>query len=75
MKACVLVRVRPGTHQQVAKKIALFQGVKEAYPAMGTADVVVRVDVADLAAMTLLGTMIGDLQDVVTAETLIAAEV
>jgi len=41
---------------------------------MGTADVVVRVDVKDLRAMTDLGTKIGNLQDVVTTETLIAAE-
>ena len=41
---------------------------------MGTADVLVRVEVKDLKAMTLLGTQIGNLQDVMTAETLIAAE-
>jgi uncharacterized protein with GYD domain len=57
----------------VAKKIRTL-GVKEAFSVMGTADVVVRVDVADLRAMTVLGTKIGDIQDVVTTETLIAAE-
>jgi len=41
---------------------------------MGTADVVVRAEVKDLRAMTELGTKIGNLEDVVTAETLIAAE-
>lgn len=75
MKACVLIRTRPGRHQQVAEKIASLQGVKEAFPVMGTADVVVRVEVKDLKAMTDLGTKIGNLQDVVTTETLIAAEV
>jgi len=48
--------------------------VEEAFSVMGTADVVVRVNVKDLRTMTDLGTKIGNLQDVVTTETLIAAE-
>lgn len=74
MKACVLIRTRPGRHRLVAEKIATLQGVKEAFSVMGTADVVVRVEVKDLKAMTDLGTKIGNLQDVVATETLIAAE-
>ena len=74
MKACVLIRVRPGRHRRVAEKVASLRGVEEAFAVMGTADVVVRVDVKDLRAMTGLGTKIGNLPDVVTAETLIAAE-
>ncbi len=74
MKACVLIRVRPGHHRRVAEKIASLRGVEEAFSVMGTADVVVRVQVKDLRAMTDLGTKIGNLQDVVTTETLIAAE-
>lgn len=74
MKACILIRVRPGHHRQVAKKIATLPNVKEAFSVMGTADVVVRVEVSDLRVMTDLGTMIGNLEDVVTTETLIAAE-
>ena len=74
MKACVLIKVRPGRHQRVAEKIAALPGVKEAFWVMGTADVVLRVEVQDLKAMTVLGTKIGNLQDVITTETLIAAE-
>ena len=74
MKACILIRVRPGHHKRVAEKIVSLREVKEAFPVMGTADVVVRVEVKDLKAMTDLGTKIGNLQDVVTTETLIAAE-
>ena len=74
MKACILIRVRPGHHRQVAKKISSLPDVKEAFSVMGTADVVVRAEVKDLRAMTELGTKIGNLEDVVTAETLIAAE-
>lgn len=74
MKACILIRVRPGHHRRVAEKITTLPEVSEAFPVMGTADVVVRVEVKDLKAMTDLGTKIGNLQDVVTTETLIAAE-
>ena len=74
MKACILIRVRPGRHKRVAEKIASLPGVKEAFSVMGTADVTVRVEVKDLKAMTDLGTRIGNMQDVVTTETLIAAE-
>ena len=74
MKACILIRVRPGHHRRVAEKITTLPEVREAFSVMGTADVVVRVEVKDLKAMTDLGTKIGNLQDVVTTETLIAAE-
>jgi DNA-binding Lrp family transcriptional regulator len=74
LKACILIRVRPGHHRQVAKTICSLPDVKEAFSVMGTADVVVRAEVKDLRAMTELGTKIGNLEDVVTAETLIAAE-
>jgi uncharacterized protein with GYD domain len=58
----------------VAEKIASLSGVREAFAVMGTADVVARVEVKDLKALTALGTQIGNLQDVVIMETLVAAE-
>ena len=74
MKACVLIKVRPGRHDRAAEKIASLSGVREAFAVMGTADVVAKVDVKDLKALTALGTQIGNLQDVVIMETLVAAE-
>jgi len=73
VKACVLIRVRPGEHYQVAKRIASFEGIKSAFAAMGGADVVARIEVKDMKALTALGIEIGDLPDVVTTETLVAA--
>jgi len=58
----------------VAEKIASLSGVREAFAVMGTADVVARVEVKGLKALTALGTQIGNLQDVVIMETLVAAE-
>ena len=74
VKACVLIRVRPGQYYQVARRIASFEGVRSAFAVMGGADVVARIEVEDMRALTGLGTQIGDLPDVVTTETLVAAE-
>lgn len=74
MKACVLIKVRPGHHQRVADKVSGFTGVTDAFPVVGTADVVARLEVKDLKVLTALGTKIGNLQDVITTETLVAAE-
>jgi len=40
---------------------------------MGTADIVARLEVKDLKGLTALGTKIGNLEDVITTETLVAA--
>jgi DNA-binding Lrp family transcriptional regulator len=74
VKACVLIRVRPGRHYEVAKEIASFEGVKSAFAVMGGADVVARIEVRGMKGLTALGTRIGNLADVVTTETLVAAE-
>ena len=75
VRACVLIRVRPGRHYQVAKEIASFEGVDSAFAVMGAADVVAKIRVEDMKALAALGTRIGDVADVVTTETLVAAEV
>jgi len=41
---------------------------------IGTADIVARIEVKNLKGLTALGTKIGNLQDVITTETLVAAE-
>ena len=74
MKACVLIKVRPGHHQRVAHKIVGLPGITAAFPVIGTADIVARIEVKNLNALTALGTKIGNLQDVITTETLVAAE-
>lgn len=74
-KACVLIRVRPGQHYQVAKQIASFDGVRAAFAVVGAADVIVRIEVQGMRELTALGTKIGNLEDVITTETLVSAEV
>ena len=74
VKACALIRVRPGQHYQVAERIASFEGVKSAFAVVGNADVVARIEVRNMRALAALGTKIGDLPGVVIAETLVTAE-
>jgi DNA-binding Lrp family transcriptional regulator len=74
VKACVLIRVLPGKHYEVAKKVSSFKGVKSAFAVMGGADVVARIEVENMKVLTGLGIRICDLPDVVTTETLVAAE-
>jgi uncharacterized protein with GYD domain len=73
LKACVLVRARPGEHYRVADTIASFEGVRSAFAVMGSTDVVARIEVKNMKALTALGIQIGNLPDVVTTETLVAA--
>jgi DNA-binding Lrp family transcriptional regulator len=75
VRACVLIRVRHGRHFQVARKIATIPGVRSAFAVVGAADVVVSVEVPDMRALMSVGTRIGDLEDVSTTETFVAAEV
>ena len=74
VKACILIRVRSGRHYEVAKQISSFEGVKAAFAVMGGADVVARIEVESTKSLTGLSIKIGDLTDVVTTETLVAAE-
>ena len=74
VKACVLIRVRPGHHYSIAEKIAAFEGVKSAFAVVGNADVVARIEVRNMRALAALGTRIGDLAGVVITETLVTAE-
>ena len=75
VRACVLIRVRHGRHFQVARQVATIPGVKSAFAVVGAADVVARIEVPDMRALVSIGTRIGDLEDVSTTETFVAAEV
>ena len=74
-RACVLIRVRHGRHFQVARQVAAIPGVKSVFAVVGAADVVARIEAADMRALGSVGSRIGDLEDVSTTETFVAAEV
>jgi uncharacterized protein with GYD domain len=71
MKACVLIKTEPGTHIAIAKIVAQIKGVKTAFAVLGRTDVVANVDADELADVSRLVFLIGDLDGVTETETLI----
>jgi len=75
MKACILVKTKPGKHNAVAKAASKLEGVKSAFPILGRTDVVASVEVADIKRLGSLAFEIGEIAGVLATETLIALEV
>ncbi len=75
MKACVLVKTRPGQHNVVARAVSKLDGVKSAFPVLGRTDVVARVEVADIKGLSSLTFKVGGIAGVLATETLVAMEV
>jgi len=75
MKACVLIKVIPGKHKDVATALRRQSGVKTAFPVLGRQDVVANVDVGDARELASLVSQIQALSAVRGTETLIGVEV
>jgi DNA-binding Lrp family transcriptional regulator len=75
MKACILVKTKTHTYDGIAESILEFAGVESAFVVMGRTDIVVRAEVDDLMALSVLALNIGAIEDVSATETLLALEV
>lgn len=75
MKACILVKTKPRTYDGISESILKFAGVESAFVVMGRTDVVVRAEVDDLMALSVLSLNIGTIEGVSATETLLALEV
>jgi len=75
MKACILVKTKPRTYDGIVESILEFAGVESAFVVMGRTDVVVRAEVDDLMALSVLSLNIGTIEGVSATETLLALEV
>lgn len=75
MKACILVKTKPHTYDGIAESISEFAGVEGAFVVMGRTDIVVRAEVDDLMALSVLALNIGAIEGVSATETLLALEV
>ena len=75
MKACILVKTEPRTYDGISESILKFAGVESAFVVMGRTDVVVRAEVDDLMALSVLSLNIGTIEGVSATETLLALEV
>lgn len=71
MRACVLVGVAPETEQAVAETLGRLDGVVDAFPVLGQAEVVLRLAID---GMGQLGRVLGEVSEtdgVLVSETLI----
>ncbi len=71
MRACILVKTETGKHGSVAKKLSLLNVVRTCFPVLGQADVVVKVEVRDIAELTQSVREILSLRGVSETETLV----
>jgi uncharacterized protein with GYD domain len=75
MKACLLIRTKPGRHNDLAMAFTEMTGVKLAFPVLGRTDIVANVEVDDLEALTGLVLILRDVEGIAATETLIGFEV
>lgn len=75
MKACVLIKVIPGKHKDVATALRRQSEVKKAFPVLGRQDVIANVDVSGTRELASLVSQIQALSAVKGTETLIGVEV
>ena len=75
MKACLLIRTKPGKHNKVAATITGMKGVKLAFPVLGRTDVVANVETANLKALTNFILKLREVDGIAASETLVGVEV
>ena len=75
MKACILVKTKPDTYDNIAESISKFAGVEGAFVVIGRTDIAVRAEADDLMALSVLALNIGTINGVSATETLISLEV
>jgi uncharacterized protein with GYD domain len=75
MKACVLLKVRPGRERAVADQASKVMGVRFAFVALGRFDVVASGEAGYYPALEKLVDDLNRIEAVVASETLLAVEV
>jgi len=75
MKACVLMKVSPGKHKEVAEAVKKFKEVSVVFPTLGRQDVVANVESPGHRELASLISQIQALANVRGTETLIGLEV
>jgi len=75
MKACILVKTKPGEYDGIVESIRELAGIEGAFVVMGRTDIAVRAEVDDLMALSVLALNIGSIEGVSATETLLALEV
>lgn len=71
MKACILVRVEPGTETEVTGELESLEAIADAFPVLGQPEIVARVHAPELGNLAGLVGRISEVDGVVVSETLL----
>lgn len=71
VKACILVRVQPGTEPDVIDALESVDAIADAFPVLGQPEIVVRVHAPELGNLAGLIGRISEVDGVVVSETLL----
>lgn len=71
VRACILVRVTPGSERAVADAVDGLESVEDAFPVLGQPEVVARVRIPQLESLGSIVSRVSEIDDVVVSETLL----
>jgi len=71
MKACVLLKCRPGTYREVAKRIESISDVKTVFPSLGRWDVVLKLETSNIRSLSNAVRRLRAIEEIECSETLI----
>ena len=75
MKACLLIKTKPGKHNTVANALNDIEGITHVFPVLGRTDVVANVKISDLKILTELVLKVLIVDGVDACETLVGLEI
>ncbi|MGQ9513631.1 MAG: Lrp/AsnC ligand binding domain-containing protein [Thermoproteota archaeon] len=70
MKACVLLKCKPGTYRQVAKRIQSIDNIKTVFPTLGRWDVVVKIETKNIKSLANIVQKLRSIDEIEFSETL-----
>jgi DNA-binding Lrp family transcriptional regulator len=70
MKACILLKCRPGSYRQVAKRIQSISNVKTVFPTLGRWDVVVKIETKNIKSLANIVQNLRSIDEIEYSETL-----
>ena len=71
MKACVLLRCRPGTYREVVKRIESMIDVKIVFPSLGRWEVVLKLEANNVRGLANAVRRLRAIEEIEFSETLI----
>jgi|YelNatPaOPRAMG01_1025707.scaffolds.fasta_scaffold262533_1 uncharacterized protein with GYD domain len=70
MKACILLKCKPGAYRQVAKRIQSMSNVKIVFPTLGRWDVVLKIEANNIRNLANIVRRLRAIDEIEYSETL-----